>query len=158
MEQFVAKRITNNDTGIMSLSERIKDLFTIKFVLKSYLYTFIISILITAFLSFVKPQVLTLTKHESILASFYISLSYSFIYCSIILFLTWFIKPNKMIGLISLNLIGICLGIIVGHEAKILILQYVFSYTTASYMEYLLFDIATGFAFGGGAVISFMRR
>jgi len=107
------------------------------------LYTIVISTFIAAFFSITKPEI-------SFPVYFCVSLSYGFIYSSIIMFLIWSIKPDRIINLIWLYLVGICLGVLIGYQAKILILQYVFSVVTTKTVQDFFVEIANGFVFGGG--------
>jgi sensor histidine kinase YesM len=159
MEAFTAKRIKVGENKPVALSERIRAIFTVGFVLKCYFYTFIISTFIAVFLTLIRPHVLASTRPEiSFPVYFCVSISHGFIYSSIIMFLIWLVKPDKIINLILLYLIGICLGIIIGYQAKILILQYVFSYTATKTLSYFLVDIANGFVFGGGVSYFFYAQ
>lgn len=154
-----ADRIKAGEIKPIALSERIRALFTISFVLKSYFYTIIISTFIAAFLTIIKPHILALTRPEiSFPVYFCISISYGFIYSSIIMLLIWLIKPDKIINLVLLYLVGICLGTLIGYQAKMLILHHVFSFTATKTVQYFLVDVANGFVFSGGVSYFFYAQ
>jgi sensor histidine kinase YesM len=151
MEQFTPDKINLSEIKAGTMSERMRELFTPGFVLKSYLYTVIICTFIAAFLTLTNPQ----TQFP---VYFCISLSYGFVLSSIIMFLIWLIKPDKLINFILLYIVGICLGVLIGYQVKNLILIHIFNISTSSAMQYLLVDITYGLVFGSAASYFFYSK
>jgi hypothetical protein len=84
------------------------------------LYTMIISTLIAAFL--------TLTGiTKSFVMNLIVSQSFGISICSIIMFLRWIFKPEKMVSVAFIVMIGIASGTLIGLQIGSFVLQQFFS-------------------------------
>lgn len=90
-------------------------------VLSDLSYTIILSALIAAFLTF-----LGITT-KSFITNLIVSQSFGISICSMILFLLWVFKPEKMIWVASVVIIGILSGTLIGLQLGAFVLQHFFS-------------------------------
>lgn len=97
---------------------------------------------------------LTVNKiREPFLASFIISQCIGLMTCGAILFLHWIVKPNNLIVLILISLLGIMAGVAIGWNTGAFILAEVFSFHIPRSENSFIQTGFLGFTFG--AVISY---
>jgi len=106
----------------MEQSERYtKNYFKPRNFLVDFVYTIILSTLVAAFLAF------TGITTKSFIANLIVSQSFGISICSMIMLLLWIFKPEKMVSLAFIVMIGIGSGILIGVQIGSFFLKHIFS-------------------------------
>jgi len=103
-------------------------------VLKDLVYTIIISAVIAAFLTF------TGITTKSFIMNLIVSQSFGISFCSIIVFLLWIFKPERIASLVFILVIGVASGTLIGLQIGSFILRQFF-FITLKQQEKSLFQI-----------------
>ena len=106
----------------MELSERYtRNYFKPRNFLVDFVYNLILSTFVAAFLT------LTGITAKPFMANFIVSQSFGISMCSMIMLLLWIFKPEKMVSLVFIVMIGIGSGIFIGLQMGSILLKHFFS-------------------------------